>query len=143
LRFVSGELSTGTFVAPTSAVNFNFVYDLKPLFLNPRLLVLCRSGRYSETTTKTYNQWPANPEGFREACEEYTAAVVHLGNLLLGLITVTLGLPFNYFHHCFDKENTIRARLNYYPQCPLASMVCGVNRYDPVLDSPNLLLLIS
>lgn len=89
-----------------------------------------RSGRYSETTVKSYNQWPAQPEGFREACEEYTVAVVHLANLLLGLITVSLGLPFNLFHHCFDKENTIRARLNYYPQCPLANMVCGVNRYD-------------
>lgn len=97
-----------------------------------------RSGRYSETTVKSYNQWPAQPEGFREACEEYTVAVVHLANLLLGLITVSLGLPFNLFHHCFDKENTIRARLNYYPQCPLANMVCGVNRH---VDSGALTVL--
>jgi isopenicillin N synthase-like dioxygenase len=90
---------------------------------------MIRSGRYSKTTVKSYNQWPERPEGFRDACEAYTAAVVHLGNLLLGLITVSLGLPFNLFHHCFDTENTIRSRLNYYPQCPLADRVCGVNRY--------------
>ncbi|KAG0607355.1 hypothetical protein M758_8G021800 [Ceratodon purpureus] len=97
-----------------------------------------RSGKYSKTTVKSYNQWPEKPEGFRDACEEYTAAVVHLASLLLGLITVSLGLPFNLFHHCFDTENTIRARLNYYPQCPLADMVCGVNRH---VDSGALTVL--
>lgn len=87
----------------------------------------CRSCKYSEATVKSYNQWPAKPEGFREACELYTAAVEHLGNILLGLVSMSLGLPFNLLHHCF-QENTSRSRLNYYPQCPLSDMVCGVNR---------------
>lgn len=97
-----------------------------------------RSGRYSNTTLKSYNQWPAMPDGFREACETYTEAVVHLSGLLLGLISVSLGLPYDVLHHYFDKDNTIQARLNHYPHCPLADLVCGVNRH---VDSGALTVL--
>eukprot|EP00249_Psilotum_nudum_P015325 c25264_g1_i2 orf=301-1410(-) len=74
------------------------------------------------------NQWPVNPPGLREACETYIAAAEKLAFSLLELISQSLGLPSNWFHHLF-KPGTSFLRLNHYPVCPAPELALGVSRH--------------
>lgn len=92
----------------------------------------------SEETIKCENQWPENPPALRPACEEWSKAVESLASDMLGLISLSLGLPFSHFSHHF-KENTSVIRLNYYPKCPIPDLALGVSRHK---DSGALTVLV-
>ncbi|XP_010519310.1 PREDICTED: protein DMR6-LIKE OXYGENASE 1 [Tarenaya hassleriana] len=74
------------------------------------------------------NQWPKNPPGFREACQEYAREVEKLAFKLLGLISISLGLPGDRLTSYF-KEQTSFLRLNHYPPCPCPELALGVGRH--------------
>ncbi|VFQ65809.1 unnamed protein product [Cuscuta campestris] len=72
------------------------------------------------------NQWPDFPPEFREACEEYAGEVQKLAYKLLGLISLSLGLPENRLNGFFNKDQTSFVRLNHYPPCPIPHLALGV-----------------
>ena len=65
---------------------------------------------------------------YREACEEYAREVEKLAYKLLGLISLSLGLPANRLNGYF-KDQTSIFRLNHYPQCPFPHLALGVGRH--------------
>ncbi|CAM6104099.1 unnamed protein product [Calypogeia fissa] len=75
------------------------------------------------------NQWPQEPQGFRDACEEYAKATEALALKLLKLITRSLGLPEDHFMPYFEPHNSAALRLNYYPPCPIPDRALGVSRH--------------
>lgn len=78
-----------------------------------------------------WNQWPAYPSGFRNACEEYGKAMEKLAFKLLELLSLSLDLPANHLKHFFT-EHTSLLRLNYYPPCPAPDLALGVGQHkDP------------
>nr|ABK25825.1 unknown [Picea sitchensis] len=81
----------------------------------------------NETQTLT-NQWPENPPRLREACEKYAEAVEKLSFILLELISLSLGLPAEYFNSKFE-DHTSFLRLNHYPPCPVPELALGVGQH--------------
>jgi isopenicillin N synthase-like dioxygenase len=64
-----------------------------------------------------HNQWPEQLPGFREQMLTYRAAMSELGNHLLSLLALSLGLPPNWFVPYFDMPvGTLR--LIKYPPHP-------------------------
>jgi len=82
----------------------------------------------SDEAPTVTNQWPQNPPGLREACEEYAEAVEKLSFRLLELISRSLGLPSGYFNSKFE-EHTSFVRLNHYSPCPMPELALGVGRH--------------
>ncbi|XP_059591869.1 jasmonate-induced oxygenase 2 [Vitis vinifera] len=74
------------------------------------------------------NQWPQYPPELREVCEEYAREMEKLAFKLLGLISLSLGLPENRFN-LFFEESTNFIRLNHYPPCPIPHLALGVGRH--------------
>ncbi|KAK4792978.1 hypothetical protein SAY86_023413 [Trapa natans] len=72
------------------------------------------------------NQWPQQPRGFRDVCEEYAREVEKLAYRLLELISISLGLPPDRFHGYFNEQQTTFMRLNHYPPCPDPTLALGV-----------------
>ncbi|RVW49776.1 Protein DMR6-like oxygenase 2 [Vitis vinifera] len=83
------------------------------------------------------NQWPQYPPELREVCEEYAREMEKLAFKLLGLISLSLGLPENRFNLLFE-ESTNFIRLNHYPPCPIPHLALGVGRHK---DSRALTIL--
>ncbi|VFQ78324.1 unnamed protein product [Cuscuta campestris] len=73
----------------------------------------------------TINSRSINLSG-REACEEYAGEVQKLAYKLLGLISLSLGLPENRLNGFFNKDQTSFVRLNHYPPCPIPHLALGV-----------------
>lgn len=92
----------------------------------------------SDETIVYSNQWPDNPAGFREICETYLRASATLASHLLGIISLSLGLPFAHFHPSFE-DNISFLRLNYYSKCPVPDLALGVGRHK---DSGALTVLV-
>ncbi|CAM6105040.1 unnamed protein product [Calypogeia fissa] len=92
----------------------------------------------SEETIVYANQWPENPPGFREICEKYILATETLASHLLGIISLSLGLPFDHFHPSFEDDGSFM-RLNYYSKCPIPDLILGVGRHK---DSGALTVLV-
>jgi isopenicillin N synthase-like dioxygenase len=61
------------------------------------------------------NLWPEYPQGFAAAAEGYYAAMEALGERLLALTALALGLPESFFADKIDKHITA-IRVNYYPE---------------------------
>ncbi|RVW49774.1 putative 2-oxoglutarate-dependent dioxygenase [Vitis vinifera] len=77
------------------------------------------------------NRWPQYPPELREICEEYARETEKLAFKLMGLISLSLGLPENRFN-LFFEESTSFVRLNHYPPCPVPHLALGVGRHkDP------------
>ncbi|XP_022135970.1 flavonol synthase/flavanone 3-hydroxylase-like [Momordica charantia] len=78
------------------------------------------------------NQWPQYPPGFRETCEEYAKELELLAHKLLGLVSLSLGLPADRLKEYFKDDQLTIVRLNHYPLCPFPELVLGVGRHkDP------------
>ncbi|KAJ6812006.1 flavonol synthase/flavanone 3-hydroxylase-like [Iris pallida] len=73
-----------------------------------------------------WNQWPAYPPDFREACKEYAKGLEKLAYKLLELIALTLKLPAKKLNKFF-KDSTSFIRLNHYPPCPSPHLALGIN----------------
>lgn len=84
------------------------------------------------------NQWPENPSGFRDVCERYIVATETLASHVMGLISLSLGLPFDHFHPSFEGSTSFM-RMNYYPKCPIPDLILGVGRHK---DSGALTVLV-
>lgn len=68
----------------------------------------------------------------REVCQKWSKAVERLALELLGLISLSLGLPATHFHQHWKGAHMSAIRLNYYPVCPHPDVVLGVSRHkDP------------
>merc|ERR1711915_534184 len=77
------------------------------------------------------NQWPQNPPGLREACEKYAEAAEKLAFRLVELISLSLGLPADYFNSKFEEQTSV-VRLNHYSPCPVPELALGVGSHkDP------------
>ncbi|CAN6449389.1 unnamed protein product [Victoria cruziana] len=83
------------------------------------------------------NQWPRQPPGFREACEEYGQEMEKLAFKLLELMSLSLGLPATRLNSHF-QEQTSFIRFNHYPPCPTPDLALGVGRHK---DSGALTIL--
>eukprot|EP00253_Pinus_taeda_P012023 PITA_12023 len=92
----------------------------------------------SNETRRLTNQWPENPPHLREACEKYAEAVEKLSFKLLELISLSLGLPADYFSPNFE-DHTSFMRLNHYPSCPAPELALGVG---PHKDAGVLTVLV-
>ncbi|XP_031480357.1 protein DMR6-LIKE OXYGENASE 1-like isoform X2 [Nymphaea colorata] len=81
-------------------------------------------------------QWPRQPPGFREACEEYGQEMEKLAFKLLELMSLSLGLPATRLNSYF-QEQTSFIRFNH-PPCPTPDLALGVGRHK---DSGALTIL--
>ncbi|KAJ7530173.1 hypothetical protein O6H91_15G082900 [Diphasiastrum complanatum] len=84
------------------------------------------------------NQWPDNPPKLRESCENWASAVERLAFKLVELLSLSLGLPANYFNKYFENHSA-SIRLNYYDKCPSPDLVLGVSRHK---DGGGLTVLV-
>ncbi|CAH9125834.1 unnamed protein product [Cuscuta epithymum] len=81
-----------------------------------------------EVVKEMTNQWPDYPPNMREVCEEYAREVQKLSYKLLGLISLSLGLPEKRLEGFF-KDQTSFVRVNHYPPCPAPNLALGVGRH--------------
>jgi len=65
------------------------------------------------------NQWPAELPGFREGVMAYFQAVNDLGQKLLPIFAVALGMPADHFNDMFADENHATLRMLHYPPTQL------------------------
>lgn len=63
------------------------------------------------------NLWPADGDWLKDACEQYLAAVLDVGQRLLPVFAASLGLERDFFAQHF-REPMVIARLLYYPPQP-------------------------
>ncbi|KAL6867676.1 hypothetical protein ACP4OV_015700 [Aristida adscensionis] len=88
------------------------------------------------------NKWPDGdlPE-FREALEEYAAAMEELAFKLLEVIARSLSLRPDWLHGFFKDrgDQTTYMRINSYPPCPSPDLVLGIGRHK---DSGALTILL-
>jgi isopenicillin N synthase-like dioxygenase len=61
------------------------------------------------------NLFPENPGSFRETVLDYIAAVTKVGHLVMKGISLSLGLPENYFSDKYQQDPLILFRIFHYP----------------------------
>jgi isopenicillin N synthase-like dioxygenase len=110
----NGYMAMGRYAVWTSEVNANDKPDLNEAFFikreRPPDDPLRRSGRRFVGE----NRWPDDLPGFRETVLAYTDAVDRLGQRMLPVCAVALGLPPEYFDQAF-AESQFSFRLSHYP----------------------------
>ncbi|XP_057966528.1 jasmonate-induced oxygenase 2-like [Malania oleifera] len=74
------------------------------------------------------NQWPEYPPDLRDVCEEYGGEMEKLAFKLLGLISLSLGLPADRLNGFFE-DHTAFMRLNHYPPCQAPHLALGIGRH--------------
>ena len=75
------------------------------------------------------NQWLPEDllQGFKTLMQQHTRAMEALGNQLMELFALGLGLPENYFHAAFKKQPMSLTKIIHYPQTPVGEF--GVNAH--------------
>ena len=72
------------------------------------------------------NLWPNGLDKFRNAVEEYLAALIRLGRTLFEIFAVGFGLPTDYFSDKLDLPNAALRLLHYPPQEPQDDRSMGI-----------------
>ncbi|CAM6083425.1 unnamed protein product [Calypogeia fissa] len=76
--------------------------------------------------------WPEGNSELRNISLNFASAVEKLGDNLLDLFALSLGLPRDTFRKHFDKRRALFIRWNYYPPCPQPSAALGIKDHtDP------------
>ncbi|XP_021844354.2 jasmonate-induced oxygenase 4 [Spinacia oleracea] len=75
--------------------------------------------------------WPEIPQHFRTTLHEYSVKTKEVSESLLKAMARSLKLEDNSFSELWgdDKEDIIHARFNFYPRCPSAKQVVGLNAH--------------
>lgn len=71
------------------------------------------------------NQWPDGLPGFRENVMAYFTALNALGQRMLPVFAVALGMPAEYFTPLFDDDNHATLRMLHYPPTSNADNAFG------------------
>ena len=110
----NGYMAMGRYAVWTSDVNANDKPDLNEAFFIKRERTpddpLVRAGRRFAGP----NRWPDDLPGFRESVLAYTDAVDALGQRMVRVCAVALGLPADHFDDAF-AESQFSFRLSHYP----------------------------
>lgn len=75
------------------------------------------------------NLFPEQPTAFRETVLEYMAAVTNVGHAVMKGISLSLGLPANYFYTKYGLEPLILFRIFHYPAQPQQQNDWGVGEH--------------
>ncbi|PUZ43304.1 hypothetical protein GQ55_9G650900 [Panicum hallii var. hallii] len=83
--------------------------------------------------------WPDKPDTLRSALDAYSAAVKTVADRLLGLMSISLGLPPEGIASKCGGGGIQSVRMNYYPPCAEAGKVLG---FSPHSDADLLTLVL-
>ena len=75
------------------------------------------------------NLFPEYPEHFAETVLEYMAAVTQVGHTVMKGISLSLGLPADYFYQKYNREPLILFRIFHYPPQPANTSDWGVGEH--------------
>ncbi|KZV41100.1 hypothetical protein F511_14076 [Dorcoceras hygrometricum] len=89
---------------------------------------------YLPVEVRDPSKWPTLPDSCRELLVKYSEEVVKLGNQLMKIFSINLGLEEGYLLEAFGGVGNMSAcmRANYYPQCPQPHLALGLSPHsDP------------
>ncbi|KAM0013257.1 putative flavonol synthase [Helianthus debilis subsp. tardiflorus] len=88
---------------------------------------------YLPSSLKDHRKWPDRPSSLRELVEEYSKEILRLGNSLLEVFSINLGLRHDYLQNRFGGEDIGAClRVNFYPKCPQPDLTLGLSSHsDP------------
>jgi isopenicillin N synthase-like dioxygenase len=124
--------STGPVRAPNSMESF-LINQLNVVEDYP-------AGSASARLWRWPNVWPEQPEALRPVFERYYREMTDLGNRLLEIVALGIGLPQDWFADKFDRHFNNLAANHYPPQEPGAADN-GMLRNRPHTDHGGLTLL--
>ena len=79
-----------------------------------------------------FNFWPTDLPGFRETLVSYQKAMIELGQKMLPLWALSLGLPAQFFDGKFDKPHANMRVVHYPPQAEV-----GTGQYGSIPHTDN------
>ncbi|KAJ0961982.1 hypothetical protein J5N97_029810 [Dioscorea zingiberensis] len=86
---------------------------------------------------RNFTFWPTSPPTFRSTLDKYSTELKSVSRCLFDAIAKNLGLNPEVLCGIFKDHQ--RMRMNYYPPCPKANQVLGIN---PHTDAGGLTLLL-
>ncbi len=75
------------------------------------------------------NLFPHQPLGYRETILEYINAVTQVGHTVMKAISLSLGLPADYFYVKYGLDPLILFRIFHYPAQPVSQNEWGVGEH--------------